>query len=101
MISTVDIPLTVRMLYAIPSVSLSELRENFVVIAFSEQMLDFFESDIDITGGRITEFIGNRKEFCISIAPESATVEIYVPAGVAHNMYNQPNTESNRLTLGG
>lgn len=91
------IPFTVNLLYPIPSCEISVLRGNVLVISFSERVVDFTETDVEITGGTISEFIGNGREFCITVEVIT-TAEIYVPSGVAHSEHNQPNTESNRLT---
>lgn len=91
------IPFVVHLLYSIPSCEISVLRDNVIVISFSERVVDFTESDVEITGGTLSEFVGNGRDFCLTVET-SATAEIYVPSGVAWSENNQPNTESNRLT---
>lgn len=72
------------------------LQANIVVIAFSEPVRNFGVSDIDITGGRISDFLGNGKEFRVTIQTPT-TAEIYVPAKVCESLMGEPNLVSNRL----
>ena len=94
--SDVHIPLVLHLLYPVPSVVLRILQNNVVVIEFSERVIDFLESHIEITGGTLSDFIGNGRQFCVTVETDS-TAELYVPAGVVVSENNQPNTESNRL----
>lgn len=90
------IPLILHLLYPVPSCEITILH-GVIVISFSERVLGFTESDVEITGGTISDFVGNGREFCIAVET-STTAEIYVPAGVARSVHNQLNTASNRLT---
>ena len=92
----VHIPLVLHLLYPVPSVALRLLQDNVVVIAFSERMIDFFDTDIEISGGTVSKFWGNGKEFCVEVSTDTRA-ELYVPAGVCRSKNGVLNTESNRL----
>lgn len=93
----VNIPLVLHLLYPVPSVALRVLQDNIVVIAFSERVVDFAVSDIEITGGTLSDFNGNGREFCVTVATETSAT-LYVPAGVCESENGVENTESNRFT---
>lgn len=94
---SVHIPLILRLLYTIPSVSLSVLRDNIILIVFSEGVVNFTADDIEITGGTITDFVGNGREFRATVNT-ATSAEVYVPAGVCRSENGVLNTESSRLT---
>lgn len=96
----VRIPFVMRLLHPIPSCAVSILRDNVIIISFSERVIDFTEADIEITGGTISDFIGNGREFCITIET-STTAEIYVPAGICQSENGIPNAASPRFVYEG
>jgi len=86
-----------NLLYTIPSVVISVLRDNIILIAFSERVTGFTEDAIEITGGTLSDFRGNGREYLVAVNTDtSATLSI--GAGVARSVNEQPNTASNRLT---
>ncbi|MCY3739909.1 MAG: hypothetical protein OXH00_02695 [Candidatus Poribacteria bacterium] len=93
--SNVYIPLLLHLLYPVPSVVLRQAQNHVVIVTFSERVVNFTEVGIT-TDGTIADFTGNGFEFCVIF--ENATYA-HVRSGVAVSENNQPNTESNRLTL--
>lgn len=93
----VRVPFILNLLYTIPSVSLSVLRDNIILIAFSERVIGFTEEVIDIVGGTLSDFRGNGTEYLVEVETET-TAELYVSAGVCASANGIANSESNRLT---
>ena len=96
----VRIPFILRLLYTSPSCEISVLRDNVILISFSERVIDFSETDIEITGGTLSDFRGNGTQFLIDVQTE-ATAEISVAAGVCQSANGIPNTASNRFIYEG
>lgn len=95
------IPLTLRLLHTTPSCEISVFRDNVLLITFSERVIDFAETDIEITGGTLSDFRGNGTQFLVEVSTD-ATAEIVVNAGVCQSgVGGVPNTASNRLVYEG
>jgi len=92
----VFIPIVFQVVYPIPSCIISVLRDNIIVITFSERVINFSENMIQFSGGTIANFIGNGTEFCVTVTTDNS-MQIYVPSGVVMSVNNQPNTQSNRF----
>jgi len=92
----VRIPFILRLLYTTPSCEISIFRDNVILITFSERVIDFAETDIEITGGTLSDFRGNGTQFLVDVQTD-ATAEIYVAAHVCQSAHGIPNTESNRF----
>ncbi|MYK36127.1 MAG: hypothetical protein F4036_00020 [Gammaproteobacteria bacterium] len=90
------IPIELQLIYPVLTCEIAVLQHNTLLISFSERVLDFSLSDITITGGTLTSFIGNGRDFCVEVVTDT-TAEIYVPAGVCSNVNDVLNNESNRL----
>lgn len=90
------IPLVLDAIHPIPTCTISLLQGDVLVIRFSERVVHFTESDIEITGGTISNFIGNGIEYCITIQT-STTAEVFVPASVCESANGIANSESNRF----
>ena len=83
------------------TVRLSVLQGTTVLIAFSESVEDFIESDIEVTNGTLSGFIGNGREFCVAVTPTGdADASLYIPEDVAATSDGRTNLESNRLVIG-
>lgn len=96
----VKIPLVLEVRIPIPSVELSILRDNTVLIAFSERVDGFTEQSIVVVGGRLENFSGNGHQFLVDVLRTDADTAstISVPAGVATHS-GQLNTASNVLVV--
>lgn len=97
---SVRIPLVLRLLYTSPSCEISIFRDNVLLISFSERVIDFTETDIEITGGTLNDFRGNGREFLVEVQT-STTAEIYVPQNICQSANGIPNAESNRFVYEG
>lgn len=93
----IRIPLVLNLSYAIPTVALSVLRDNIILIAFSERVIGFTADDIEIVGGTFSGFRGNGTEYLVNV-DTATTATLSIRAGVAASVYGELNTESNRLT---
>ena len=83
------------------TVLVSILRNQTVLIAFSEPVSRFTESNINISGGSISDFIGNGQQYCVDVersVAETAAV-LHIPAGVATAVGNRVNLKSNDLEI--
>ena len=96
----VRVPIVLRLLYTTPSCEISILRDNVILISFSERVIDFAATDIEVTGGTLDDFRGNGTQFLIDVQT-AATAEIYVGANVCQSANGIPNTESNRFEYEG
>lgn len=95
--SLVKIPLILEVRIPVPSVELSILRDNTVLIAFSERV-DFRRSDIVVVGGMLDNFSGNGQQYVVDVIRTASQTTLSVPAGVVSYL-DQPNTASNTLVL--
>ncbi|MYB01985.1 hypothetical protein F4X90_20240 [Candidatus Poribacteria bacterium] len=93
----VFIPLVLNTVHLVPTCTISLLRDNVLVIRFSERVVNFTESDIELTGGTLSNFIGNGTDYCITIETET-TAEVFVPAHVCESVHGIANAYSNRFT---
>lgn len=93
----IRIPLVLNLSYTIPTVTLSVLRDNIILIAFSERVIGFTADDIEIVGGTLSSFRGNGTEYLIDVATD-VSLTVFIPSGVATSVYGELNTESNRLS---
>ena len=72
-----------------------------VTITFTEPVSDFTTADITLGGdvdAAVTGLTANGNTYTATIAPDNnveGSVTIQVPAGVAHDAANNPNTASN------
>lgn len=97
---SVRIPFVIVLLYTTPSVSLSVMRDNTILIVFSERVVNFTEDSIDITGGTLNDFRGNGREFLVEVQTDG-TAKIHVPESACQSANGIPNTASNRLVYEG
>lgn len=94
----IKIPLILEVRIPIPSVELSILRDNTVLIAFSERVEGFTEQSIVVVGGRLENFSGNGQQFLVDVIKTEQQATVSVPAGVA-TYSGQLNTASNVLVV--
>ena len=82
-------------------VVVSILRDQTVLIAFSEPVSGFQESDIRLTGGSLSGFVGNGQQYCVDVARSVADTAavLHIPAGVATAVGNRLNLRSNDLAV--
>ncbi len=92
------VPLTVRVVTPDLTVTVSLLSANTVLITFSEPVTGFDETHITITGGSLSNFAGNRREFTVNVERTETQATVFVRAGVATS-YGRTNVESNRLVI--
>lgn len=94
----IKIPLILEVRIPVPSVELSILRDNTVLIAFSERVAGFTITDISIAGGTLENFSGNGQQFLIDVVKTDQQASLSIPAGVVMHL-GQLNTVSNTLVI--
>ncbi len=97
----VRLPFRMTIVDPVLTVALSQMVDGRICITFSEEV-DLFElGNIEVSGGTVDDFTGNHLQYCVAYTKTGATMEVYVPAGVAMATAApyQTNLESNRLVL--
>lgn len=97
----VRLPFRLTIADPILTVELSEMVDGRICITFSEEVDSFQLGNIEVSGGTLDDFTGNHFQYCVAYTKTGATMEVYVPAGVAMATAApyQTNLQSNRLEL--
>ena len=93
--------------YEGPTVTISEAPSRvvdetpfYVRVTFSESVTGFEQSEVSVTGGNVTGFIGDADSYQVQIVPIAGEdVTISVAAGVAEDAFGNENVASEALTI--
>ncbi len=104
---TVQITVTAPLDITSPTVALSDLPDRYsvdpsfsVTVTFSEAVSGFSSEDISVTNATVTALSGTGAQYVALINPTNTfTINISIPAAVAHDAANNPNLASTMAAI--